>query len=145
MTTKPLRFAFACALALTPAVARALPAGHWQGDGQWTTGDGQTAPFTYDLTWAADHFQGSWTFEGHVVPFVTRLEQQGSFLKVYSGAELIGQGYCLGDQCHYSAVISNQGQVEETFTLQGNDMLVIGSKSFVDQKVIWSAKLSRVP
>ena len=136
--------ALAALLALTPAAALALPAGHWQGSGTWQTGDGQTAPFNYDLTWSDTQVAGSWSFEGHRVPFGVHLERQGAFLRIFSGSELIGQGYCLGSQCHYSAVIANQGQVEETYTLQGDDVLVIGSKTYQDQKVIWSADLKPV-
>jgi hypothetical protein len=137
------KFLLATAFLLASSASYAVTDGHWAGNGEWSTPDGQSQAFQYDIKIAADQITGSWTYNGQAVPYTMRLSETGKFFDVYSGSDLVGSGYTYGNQLHYSAVFDTQGQVEETWTFQGNTLEVLGSKAYQSKKAIWSATLSQ--
>lgn len=124
--------------------------GAGKGKGTWVQRSAKatsSSPYSVEGKIENDEYDFHYVWDnGHKaqINFKVRCEGDGFFeILDRSGQVAAGQGYCLGQTCHYSTVFDG-GRVEETITLVDGKYIKTGSKIVEGERIAWREDLEVV-
>jgi hypothetical protein len=118
-----------------------LPAGSYKGGGRWRDQEGATGKYETIAVVTKNQIVTKYQFkEGtRTLEMTLDLDQKG-FFPVKVAGHVVGSGYCLSKQCHYSLTYGST-KVEETLTFHEGNFYRLGSKQEGSSLNVWEEAL----
>ncbi len=129
---------------LAAAETVTLADGKYSGKGWWKDGDGNKGEYTVEVTIANHQITSKYAYASKNEEFSFKADiDENGFFEVKNGDEVIGEGYCMGPQCHYE-IADDDVELEETMTFYNDHLYRVGSKSLEDDDYVWVEVLDEV-
>lgn len=145
---KFMTLALLTATALPALAMESLPDGRFSGRGAYRTENGESGHYKVETAIAANTMKSTYTFtvngqdQTKVVEFKAAFDKNGYF-DLLMADHVIGEGYCLDVQCHYSLNVGPL-RLEETLTFWQGHLYRLGSKSDKTGRKSWQEDLTAV-
>ena len=140
-----LALAGSLCLASTALAGELLPDGHFEGSGRWSGPENSSGSYDVETVIEQDVIKSTYRYDGaqpgrdrHAVRMAPR--NDGSFDVATEEGKVVGQGYCLEDECFYRMEVSGV-VIEENLRVADRQLIKFGSKSGAGFRVVWKETL----
>lgn len=128
----------------TAGVMTRLPDGSYQGKGDWYGASGHSGAYMVVTKIESNELTTSYQFDNQkeTLTFHVVFDSSGTFVIEMKSA-VVGKGYCMSTQCHYS-IQSPNVDMEETITFFQGHLYKLGSKTVNGEEVHWEEAMNGV-